>query len=305
MLTLRKAPTALVLSAILAVSSTACTTLRGAPDPLIRPKQLESSAKFNPETLLEGLIESGDDQAERDGNIVKLLAVCDIRYSEFRNELVSNSRHTKATAGGLSLLTNVAASLTDSIGVKDNYIALSTLIQGGQTIYDRDYLLDRTLDALVSQMDANRKSTLVTIREGMQLSTRRYPAQVALADIIDYYHAGTLNGAITGIQKSASEQEAKDTETLKTITDKTTVQIKAYRDQTTWENAFVDKLPDSAIPVLHGYIAAQVEVEPWPADIAGQRNEVKFELGQLREEKYPDDPKPMNAALTAKFGITP
>ncbi|MEH6422147.1 hypothetical protein [Pseudomonas sp. CGJS7] len=305
MFTLWKAPAALVLSAVLALSSTACTTLRGAPDPLVKPKQLEANGGFAADTLVKNLIESGDDQSARDTNIVKLLAVCDIRYAQFRNELVSNRRHTKATAGALSLLTNVAASLTDSVGVKDNYIALSTLIQGGQTIYDRDYLLDRTLDALVAQMDANRTSQLVTIREGMQLSPRRYPAQAALSDVLNYYHAGTLNGAIIGVQKSASEQQIKSTETLRTITDKSTAQIKAYRDQTTWENAFVDKLPDSAIPVLYGYIAAQSPVDPLPADIAGQRLQVKYELGELREEKFETDPKPMNDALIAKFGITP
>lgn len=307
MFTLGKAPAALILCAALAVSTSACTTFRGAPAPLIEPKQLESKPEFQVDTLIKTLVESGASQSTRDASIIKLLAVCDIRYADFRNELVSNRRHTQAAAGTLSLLTNVAASLTDSAGVKDNYIALSTLIQGGQTIYDRDYLLDRTLDALVAQMDANRKSQLVAIREGMRLDPQRYPAQVALADIINYYHAGTLNGALIGIQKSASEQQVRDTETLLAITDKTPAQIREYQDQTDWENAFVDKLSESQLSALHGYIASEArdKLDALPDSLAQRRVHIKQELGDLRDLKYQNAPLSLRTELIRIFGVAP
>ncbi|MFD0326791.1 hypothetical protein [Lysobacter gummosus] len=135
---------------------------------------MESKSSFKTENLIEDLV-GATSESQRTLAATKLMAVCDIRYMEFRHEIVANRKHSRAASNALSLMTDVAATLTDSAGVKNNYIALSVLIQGGNNIYDKDYMFDRTLDALVAQMDANRKTKLLDIRRAMTKDIVEYP----------------------------------------------------------------------------------------------------------------------------------
>lgn len=297
MITLGKAPAALLLCLSLCLTASGCSTLRGAPAPLVKPKDLESKNGFKADDLVQSLIESGDDKAKRDQAIVKLLALSDIRYAEFRNDVASNRKHSKAAADGLSLLTDIAATLTDSVGVKDNYIAFSALLHGGQTIYDKDYLFDRTLDALIAQMDANRKSVLVNIRQSMLRGTGVYPPQVALSDILDYYHAGTINGAILGVQKSAAEQQARDSQRLQTLKAMSDTQIAQLQQGTDWVSNFVDALPEAQLPVLQGFLAAKGETVDLSGTVAERRTNLKNGLNDLRDSEPYDDLKTLIQAL--------
>lgn len=275
-----------------------CSTFRGAPKPLISPRQLESSASFNVASDIETLIKASD-TAARNGAARRLLAVCDMRYALFRHDIVANRKHTRAGANALSLMTDIAAGLTDSVGVKDNYIALSALIQGGQTLYDKDYLFDQTLDALVLQMDANRKAKLADILVSMDEPVEAYPGQVALADVIDYYHAGTINAAILGVQKSASALDTANTQALRQLKAVDDDKRNAIRTGTDALFGLVDSLDqakaDKALKFLRGKNVAVNK----GADLAETKKALKQALTQLRRDKYPDDVQPLLDELTA------
>lgn len=194
------------------------TGLRGAPKPPFDPKLVENKAFADPTSLFNELVQATDPKA-RNKAVTKLLALVDIRYTEFRHNLVANKKNSEAATDMLLLAMNIAGGLTTSAGVKDHYLAGSALVQGGNTIYDKDYLFDQTLPALVAQMDANRKAKLLEIRTAMaSQSIDEYPGQVALADILDYHQAGTLFGAVAGVHRAAVKQEADAGESLRALT---------------------------------------------------------------------------------------
>jgi hypothetical protein len=264
---------------------TACATFRGAPAPLFDYQRLEQATAFQPDTLAEELANAGS-VPERNAAIRKLLAASDFRYLDFRHDLVANRKHSLAAANGLLLAIDVASTLTESAGVKANYIALSSLVHGGENVFDKEYLFDRTLDALVTQMDANRKSKLVEITVAMGRSLEDYPGHVALADVVDYYQAGTLNAAFVGLQRNANAQEAGDTERLRKLEAISDEDLATRQTGTTRMSHFVDTLSPADLDVLRGFLAGK-GITAAPGATEGEtRANLKHGLTKLRSTSY-------------------
>jgi hypothetical protein len=269
-----------------AVLASGCSTFRGAPKPPIERKLIESGEFVDVPTELT-MLATTQNKNSRDASVRKLMALIDIRYMHFRNDIVANRRHTKSASNALLLATDIAATLTESVGVKDNYIALSALIQGGDTIYDKDYLLDRTIDALVAQMDANRKAKQVDIYRRLLEPTDQYPGQAAIADVMDYYYSGTLNGALLGVQESAQEQERRSERELLRIP--TLEEIEVLRSDTRKIADFVKGIEnEDDLLKLRAFLADEgVDMSEFAAavDLKGRRIAVIHGFTALRDEK--------------------
>jgi hypothetical protein len=251
------------------------------------------------------LVAEGATARSRNESIRKLIAYIDVRYMHFRHDIVANGKHSGAIASGLTLATDIAATLTESTGVKDNYIALSALIQGGETIYNKEYLFQRTLDALVTQMDASRKSKLVEIRRSMLLDVTEYPGESAIADIFDYYYAGTINGAIVHTQKTASEDESKSSEALRTLTDRSPEQIAATRKANDRIGSFVDSLDSEQQQRLRGFLSGKdiVLEDGDDKDEANLKLRLRYALNDLHRDVYPDFNDMIAALAAAGFKV--
>lgn len=203
----------ILLFALVCAALSGCVTgLRGAPARPFTSKNVEAG-HYVGAVEVRKLIDAGD-KSTRDNAINRLLAVIDVRYMEFRHNVVANRKHLGGGSGLLQLGATVAGGLTDSIGVKDNYLAFSTLLQGGEAIYDKNYLFERTLVTLVTQMDASRKERLAVIRNQMSKGVDEYTGQMALNDVIDYYQSGTLTGAVNAAQIAATDAKKAAEENL-------------------------------------------------------------------------------------------
>jgi hypothetical protein len=231
-----------------------CATFRGGPAPLFEQDKLDAS--FAPEAQLKVLVGTND-VATRNLSVRYLLAAADVRYDAFRRDLLTHGRHSHSVSEWLLNATNIAASLTTSAGVKDNYLALSSLVQGSDSIYTKEYLYSKTLDALVAQMDANRKQKLVVIMESMNQEFADYPPQAALADILDYENAGTLAAAVQGAQQSAAEQSAASEQALRTLKVVTVAERKTRQETVQRMARFVGSLSDAQMAMLHGFLVAK------------------------------------------------
>jgi hypothetical protein len=90
--------------------------------------------------------------------------------------------------------------------------AISGGIIGAKGIMDKDIFYSKTMPALLSQMEAQRKTQLVKIRSGLQRPVDEYPLSEALIDIEEYYKAGSIPAAVQGIieQSGATGKEATD-----------------------------------------------------------------------------------------------
>jgi hypothetical protein len=70
----------------------------------------------------------------------------------------------------------------------------------------------------MAQMMAQRKAVLVRIRDGlMNKSDEQYPLAQGLADLEEYYYAGTIPGAITGVVKTAGAESQRNDRLLETL----------------------------------------------------------------------------------------
>lgn len=210
-----RVPLVLVLTLFVTVG---CATTRGSPKPLLKRTDINGpgivNAKDQVKKLTTGLtlFDAADAIAERNQAQRNLMALADLRFSQYKIDLVNNRRGSRAGSGALTLMSNVAAKLTDSIGVKDNYIALSTLIEGGEAVFDKEYLFDKTIDSLIARMEADREAKKLKIYKQHELSIAEYTGQSALADALEYFHAGTLSSALVSANKSIHETAEEDRE---------------------------------------------------------------------------------------------
>lgn len=270
---------------VLAFVAGGCSTFRGAPKPLLERKIVDSNDFVDAETELRTLATTVD-MNQRNAAMLKLMALADVRYMHFRNDIVSDRKNTRSAANGLLLMTDIAATLTKSVGVKDNYIALSALISGGENIYDKEYLLDRTIDALVAQMDANRKARQVEIYRRMDDPITRYPSQAAFADTLEYYYAGTLNGALMGVQQSAAEQERRSDAELRILT---MPEIMVLRSDTERIADFVETVKnDVDLLKIRGFLVGNGVVVPEFVDgmtVDDRQIALKHGFTMLRDDK--------------------
>jgi hypothetical protein len=285
---------ALCVSMAAALVLSGCSTFRGAPTPLLKDSVVNGDTFVNAKEQMDALVvKTGLNESNRNAAVFQLMALVDVRYLQFRNDIVANRKHTRSVADAMTLATDIAATLTNSVGVKDNYIALSALIGGGQTIYDKDYLFDRTLEALVTQMDANRKAKQVLIYESLRdKSVMEYSGQSALADVLDYYYMGTINAAVSGVHKSAAQQQAVSEEQLRTIGAIDPARIEAIRQQTDRSGKFVDSLKTFSDQQLlakflrgQGVNVPDLSLVEKPAVVLKQRMN---ELRKHRQDKYAD-----------------
>jgi hypothetical protein len=192
---------------LLVAALSGCATFRGAPElPFDGDKVF---GKDEIQNVLKELADSNTtiDETDRDERIIKLIASVDIKYTEFKQQFMANRQHAGSLSDAMTLAMTVAGSLTSSAGVKNNYLQGIALVRGGAENYDKNYLLTQTVHALVAQMDANRKGKLEDIYEKMNRRLDEYPAMAAYNDVLDYYHAGTVLGAIVSIQSDAKEKE--------------------------------------------------------------------------------------------------
>jgi len=210
--------------------SSGCTTFRGAPNlPFDQGKVfIEQNADGDRNVAEEALrtLANPDkihNETDRNAQVMVLLAAIDLQYSDFKQDFLAQRQHVGSISDALVLAMTIAGSLTGSAGVKQNYLQGIALVRGSTENYDKNYMLTQTVYALTAQMDANRKDKLSAIYEKLlNQSLVEYPAIAAYNDVLDYYHAGTVLGAIIAIQSDAKGKETTANDEIKTLRTKAT-----------------------------------------------------------------------------------
>jgi hypothetical protein len=149
----------------------------------------------------------------RDEIIAERIALIDISYRLFEERLFQEGT-VREISTDWALLGLAAAGATVSSSTTQSILAaISGGLVGARAAFDKQALFDRTLPALVSQMEASRLRVELRLLEGMQQNTGAYGIVQALGDLDAYYAAGTLPGAIinvagdAGITKARIEQQ--------------------------------------------------------------------------------------------------
>lgn len=148
-------------------------------------------------------------QEYRDLVVHSRLRAIDLQYGIFvRN--VTGGRLGFNVSGDLAVLgLSAAGTLVPTASTKAILAAISGGIVGTRAVIDKEVFYDQTVPVLFQTMAASRRALVVRVRDGLGLVPEEYGLAQALADLEDYYHAGTFLGATIEINNAAGNKATK------------------------------------------------------------------------------------------------
>ncbi|MDT4291842.1 hypothetical protein RO575_19940 [Methylomonas sp. MO1] len=206
----------IILFASLIVSG--CSLLNGSPESPIDIDKI--SAEITPK------LEKFDsnqitDPSTRNIAISQALTLIDLRYAEFVNNAGLQQRTKDMVFDFAELSLNLAGTAVGTAGTKTLLAALSTGISGTNIAFDKNFIYESTVPALIMQMNADRAELYRMIATGMQSTSTSgqngYSWAQAVHDLIDYYNAGTLQHAINSIKKNAGSKQVAEEKLTKDL----------------------------------------------------------------------------------------
>lgn len=201
----------MVMGAIVSLLA-GCATMRygGAPEPSfnINDDIKELSLHFEGSTSITNFYANPSEQA-RNEFIVGRITLVNLRYLKFIRSLTSERQLLDAATAISIMGLGLAGSMVPLAQTTKILAAVSAGVAGTKEVIDKNYYFEKTIPALVAQMNANRQIALAPLLAGSQKSLKDYPFATAVVDLNNYYSAGTFTGAIEAIQATASATEQK------------------------------------------------------------------------------------------------
>lgn len=204
-----------LVCAVTAVAVAGCSSHRGAPpravsieDDLTRVKPLTEP------DLTDFYRLDATKQAEiRNQILTARMYAADIEYHNYEIQLTREMQEEGflATAANLGLTTS--STLIPVAQTKSLLSGLATATTGLDKTYNEKTLLSNTMQALQTQMRADRKTQAGVIYAKMHRSggsvtpIGEYTLPMALSDADVYYQAGTLTSALVGLSKTLATRE--------------------------------------------------------------------------------------------------
>jgi hypothetical protein len=203
---------------------TACDSVQGYPqDP---DNSAAVIASFDP-TWDADYSFSTDSEARRryrDLIVLNRMRTYDIAFDNFERGLYGQG-NSIAVAGSLATITmGAVGGVAGAAVTKAALNVASGAVTGAEGAISKELYYQRTLPALISQMEANRTNAKISILKGIKQPDSDYPLVQAYADLEILKAAGGIPTAISNVTQSASEnaQNANDallvvsTETFRT-----------------------------------------------------------------------------------------
>lgn len=186
---------------------------RGFPVPSLDVEtRLEQMDIYRRDTLIKqynNANNAAERQRIRNDLINGRITLIDIHFNEFLQHLHEEGIGLNVFADAIAIGLGAAGALASG-GTSQILSAATAAVIGTKESVDKNAFFDQTMPALMTKMIAQRKSVLVHIRDGLFNKTdAQYPLAQGLAELEEYYYAGTIPGAITGVVQSAGEEAAE------------------------------------------------------------------------------------------------
>jgi hypothetical protein len=204
----------LLIGALLMLLLTGGCSTMGAPyapeSSLTAHQDLQTLKKhFNSATMIEDYFAGADTKENRNKFIAGRLVLYDLAYADW----ISRFRFGRAAESTIldtaSLGITQAITLIGGVETKEALGAIGTAILGTRSAYEKNFYDEQAAGAITAQMNAERKAALIPIMAGTRASIDDYPFNQALVDLNAYQYAGTIDGALSGIQREAGLKEAE------------------------------------------------------------------------------------------------
>jgi len=199
--------------------NTACQSVSGYPTaPISAKSEIPVLKQYLTSDVIANYIAlsgSGADaqRAYRDEVVDARMRVIDINFDNFREQLNIGYNVTEVGADVAALGLGAAGTLTGAAGTKAILAAIATGVAGTRTSIDKNLYYQKTITALISQMEAGRKAVKVRVETGLGNPVSEYSLITALSDVDDYYDAGSIPSAVNSITlTSGSSQAVSDTQ---------------------------------------------------------------------------------------------
>lgn len=144
---------------------------------------------------------------KRNAIVLARVAELDTLYNEYESTLLFEARQSGFLLSFTGALAGLAGSQA-SAAASQNYSLLSGGINAAQSSYEKEVLAEQTMNALISQMRAERARVLGEIYDKLRAPVSRYPVQAAISDLERYRQAGTLATGLVAMNQ-ASVQRAE------------------------------------------------------------------------------------------------
>jgi hypothetical protein len=129
----------------------------------------------------------------------------DYVYGKYTGGLFTAKAIEGLAADFESLGLTAASAISLATRTKTILAALATGVAGVNLSADKNFFGQQTFQALTIAMQARRDQTRATITQNLQLSVTDYPLAAVRRDLISYFYAGTLPGALQEIQEEAAK----------------------------------------------------------------------------------------------------
>jgi hypothetical protein len=154
-------------------------------------------------------------QALRRNEIVTVrMYIVDMEYHKYEARLTREMQEEGLAATATSLGLTTTASLIPVAQTSRLLSGIATGVTGLDKAYDEKQLLSNTMQALQTQMRADRKTQAAAIQASMIdpktkaiIPITEYTLPMALSDVETYYQAGTIASALVGLSKTVAERE--------------------------------------------------------------------------------------------------
>ena len=205
------------LFGFLIIGLNACAPFEGYPERVVVPE--EEVSLLAPYSTPEAITKCLDNAAIECRNriIATRMHAIDVRFSEFEENLFRQTR----TGGFYSTLATLGLTTTGAFvsgGASQVLSGIAALIIGGREAFQKEVLAERTVVAIHTAMRARRAQTALRLRIGLGQPIDQYPLALGLADLNQYYDAGTILGALVGITETVGAQAAAAEEELLIVT---------------------------------------------------------------------------------------
>ncbi|MGJ0507847.1 MAG: hypothetical protein ACR652_12140 [Methylocystis sp.] len=188
------------------------------PSPyLVGPNQYMSDEELKRVVAADDLNRAGVlDEAltsaqSRNQVITAKMFVIDHNYNVYESKLGKENEFANLATSIASLGVSTAGA-TIPVGQTTKVLAaVATGITGSKAAFDRDVLMTRTIQVVETQMRTDRANVAKLLRSRMSCSIDEYPLFMAMSDLDTYRQAGTLEYAMTSLEKLAAKAEADAT----------------------------------------------------------------------------------------------
>lgn len=141
----------------------------------------------------------------RDRVIDRLKANIDVVYHDFEDQLFTRRAGSNLLFDITELGSAAAINITNGERAKNIISVALAAFKGGRKSLDENFFRERTIQTIISQMQASRARIESTIIQKRAKGVGEYSLDEALGDLVNYFYAGTLQKGLQDLAKEAGQ----------------------------------------------------------------------------------------------------